>query len=139
MAATKKTRTFHTTEFKAQVLDEVAKAATTAEVAARHGLKPNLLYTWIKDEKNIRIKAARQAAATSKLNGSNGHRLPASKPPELPAETKSKLQIIGLTPLIRELVIGELDAVIARELPLAIERALNVAFQRPVTSTAGKA
>jgi transposase-like protein len=132
MTEPKKTRRKFTATYKAQVLDEAAaEGAVAAHVARAHGINEAQLYNWRVLEKDIRKAAKKEPAAPN--GASNGASNGGSALTQLlaehvatpvvaatKAETKSELRIIGLTPLIRELVIAEL----AKELPALVNAAV---------------
>lgn len=126
MAEQKKTRRQYPASLKVQILDEVAtEGAVATHVAEQHGINPQIIYNWRKNEKSIRKAAKREPSEdTAPTNGlSNGlsNGVHKSVPQKADVEPKKGLQIVGLTPLIRELVIIELN----KELGPLVERMMG--------------
>lgn len=111
MAAKKSRRPNFTLEEKRKLLAE-AKTNGFAATAKKHNTTPSSLYEW--QRKGIKPARGFTPSAVEATNGDAAH-----------GEVKQKLAIIGLTPLIRELVVNELKPLLAEELPKAIERALR--------------
>lgn len=113
-----------TNAFKVKVLDEMAvEGAIMTKLSEKHGVSVNSMRTWQEREKEIRKMAARDAKdePPALLNGkaSNGEH----KEQDTPG-----LKILGLTPLIRQLVKQELGPVIREELGAALQKELEARF-----------
>lgn len=114
------TRRIFSATYKVGVLDELAKEGgpTQAELAAKHGVGANLIWSWKSKETKLRKLAAREAKVNAKglTNGetshaaANGNGHAKVKPAE---DNLPGLRITGLTPLIKALVAEEVQKVIA--------------------------
>lgn len=106
--------------FKLTVLEEAAQeGAVAAEVARKHGLTDQLVYGWRHAEKAIRKAAKKELKQEMKQPNGKTNGL-ANGVSHDAAEPKTTLKIVGITPLIQELVTAEL----AKQLPALVEAKL---------------
>jgi hypothetical protein len=121
-------RTQYALAKKVELLDQRASGESIAKIAEKAGIPAATVFNWSANEKAIRAAYAKELKQEAKANGAsnngaNGHAKAAVKP-AAEKETTTKLQIIGLTPLIKELVQAELRG----QLPALVKEAINEAF-----------
>lgn len=107
--------------FKLKVLDEAAQeGAVAAEVARKHGISDQFVYNWRHSEKAIRKAAKKELKQEMKHSNGKANGLANGVSHDVSAEPKTTLKIVGITPLIQELVNAELS----RQLPALVEAKL---------------
>lgn len=116
-------------ERKVRILDEIAAGQSSASaIAEREGIPAGSLYNWKSNERAIRAAFAKKLKQQGKVaNGSsvaNGNGTTAHKAPPVEKEPAAKLQILGLTPLIKELVKAEID----QQLPGLVKEGVEAFF-----------
>jgi transposase-like protein len=125
MGAKKKTRSNYPPAFKVRLLDE-AKTESAVAVAKRNGVSDQSIYLWRAKEKELRALAAKEPEATKPTNGAtNGH--------SMKEDPKPKLTIVGLTPLIEQLISSEikktLGPLVEKTLGEVVAKELQKRFQ----------
>lgn len=116
---------------KVELLDRYqAGEKSLAALAEEKKIPAGNLYNWSVNEKAVRAAYAKELKQAERNgNGSgvvNGNGATPHKVQPVEKEPTTKLQILGLTPLIKELVKSEVN----EQLPVLLEEALKKAFNK---------